>query len=516
MSRSTASLPLFDTARPERREPGDAGAAPVPGRPRGRELWLCLLFPRLPIETRSGGEADAMPLAIVENDGRVLMASAPAEDAGVGPGLPLNAAWALCPALVARERDEVAERAALERLAAWSGRFTSLVHLAGPDALLLEIGRSLRLFGGRGSLVGRLRRGLAATGHEVVTGLAPTPLAALWLARAGDEVSLEAPEAAENLPLRLGRLPVAVTGWPERALETLSGLGIDRLADCLRLPRDGFARRLGRGCLADLDRALGRLPDPRPGFRPPEHYAGTRELASETVDPVVVGRVADRLFGELEGFLRARQASVNRLVLAFGHLGREATSLTLGLARPDFRAAHFSVLLAERLQRFVLPSPVISVTLKARPSERLRPEAAEMFETPGRMDDSGFRLVERLRARLGREAVHGLAPVDEHRPELAWHVAEPGRPSKTSTAAWPGRPGWLLSPPRRLACRNGHPWLDGPLVLEAGPERIETGWWDDEEVTRDYWVMRDGDGVRLWVFRERDGRGHWFLHGIFA
>ncbi|MEJ2515236.1 MAG: DNA polymerase Y family protein [Gammaproteobacteria bacterium] len=514
MSRSAASLPLFDTASPGEGEHREACAPRVPERgPRRRELWLCLLFPRLPLETRSGGEADAMPLVIVENDGTVLMASGPAEDAGIGPGLPLNAAWALCPALVARERDEPAEQAALERLAAWSGRFTSLVHLAGPDALLLEIGRSLRLFGGCGALVGRLRRRLVATGHEVVTGVAPTPLAALWLARAGDETALEDPE---TLPDRLGRLSVAVTGWPKRTRETLSGLGVDRLADCLRLPRDGFARRLGHGCLVDLDRALGRLPDPRPGFRAPERYAGIRELTSETADLALLGRVADRLFGELEGFLRARQASVDRLLLKFGHLGREATPLVLGLARPDFRAAHFSVLLAERLQRVVLPAPVVSVTLKARPSEGLCPAAAEMFEAPGVMDDSAFRLVERLRARLGREAVHGLALVDEHRPELAWQVTEPGRGPMPAASGRPRRPCWLLSSPRRLVCRDGRPWLDGPLVLESGPERMETGWWDDGEVSRDYWIMRDGDGIRLWVFRERHRSGGWFLHGIFA
>ena len=49
-----------------------------------------------------------------------------------------------------------------------------------------------------------------------------------------------------------------------------------------------------------------------------------------------------------------------------------------------------------------------------------------------------------------------------------------------------------------------------------GPERIESGWWDGDDVTRDYFVALNADGARFWVFRERSGASGWFLHGIFA
>jgi protein ImuB len=78
------------------------------------------------------------------------------------------------------------------------------------------------------------------------------------------------------------------------------------------------------------------------------------------------------------------------------------------------------------------------------------------------------------------------------------------------------RPAWLLAAPRALAARNGRPWLDGPLELLAGPERIESGWWDGRDVARDYFLARDGCGARFWVFRERRERGGWYLHGVFA
>ena len=39
----------------------------------------------------------------------------------------------------------------------------------------------------------------------------------------------------------------------------------------------------------------------------------------------------------------------------------------------------------------------------------------------------------------------------------------------------------------------------------AGPERIESGWWDGADVRRDYYVASDARGARLWIYRECAG-----------
>ena len=105
-----------------------------------------------------------------------------------------------------------------------------------------------------------------------------------------------------------------------------------------------------------------------------------------------------------------------------------------------------------------------------------------------------------------------------------WRLAEPGAGEQAAPSAAGPRPCWLLDPPRPLACSGRQPWLDGALRLESGPERLEAGWWDGEEIARDYWVACSPAGARLWIFRERypvpaagraDGSG-WFLHGLFG
>ncbi len=58
-----------------------------------------------------------------------------------------------------------------------------------------------------------------------------------------------------------------------------------------------------------------------------------------------------------------------------------------------------------------------------------------------------------------------------------------------------------------------------------GPERIFGEWWQRDaemEAVRDYFVIEDEAGERLWVFRSGDGvdpetgSHRWFCHGIFA
>jgi protein ImuB len=63
---------------------------------------------------------------------------------------------------------------------------------------------------------------------------------------------------------------------------------------------------------------------------------------------------------------------------------------------------------------------------------------------------------------------------------------------------------WLLEAPRRLA--------EGEFALLAGPERIESGWWDGDEASRDYFIARLGESLG-WIYRED---GEWHLHGLFA
>ncbi|MDG1180937.1 MAG: DNA polymerase Y family protein, partial [Gammaproteobacteria bacterium] len=67
-----------------------------------------------------------------------------------------------------------------------------------------------------------------------------------------------------------------------------------------------------------------------------------------------------------------------------------------------------------------------------------------------------------------------------------------------------------------LSLRGGSLYHRQAITLLSGPERIEARWWSGNEVCRDYYVAREGGGSRLWIYRERGGERHWYLHGYFA
>jgi protein ImuB len=130
-------------------------------------------------------------------------------------------------------------------------------------------------------------------------------------------------------------------------------------------------------------------------------------------------------------------------------------------------------------------------------------------------------LLERLRGRLGPDAVHGIAPVAEHRPEFAWSRSA-ARPRAVAARAdgplspWARhRPLWLLPGPLPLSSTEAHRYYRGAVERREGPERIESGWWDERDVGRDYYIAVSAGGERLWVFRDRRNRG-WYLHGLFG
>ncbi len=204
--------------------------------------------------------------------------------------------------------------------------------------------------------------------------------------------------------------------------------------------------------------------------------------------------------------------------------GVPATHVRFALAAPAREPAHLVAVLRERLARVALPAPVETITLA---SEATAPLAGRNLGLlPGDDAAATVPLVDRLRARLGEDAVTLVAPHAEHRPERAWreqgirHAASGNPARKTGETVkarcpTPPRPVWLLAEPEPL----GHLLEAQPWVLRDGPERIESGWWDGADVRRDYFVAENPRGETVWIYRDhRYGidDGEWFLHGVFS
>ncbi len=473
-------------------------------------LWLGLYFPDLPLEIFAAQPPAKQSLAVIghgREGAQVVRCNAPARARGVRPGQRLQTALSLDGTLQARTRDRRREQDALQGLALWALQFSSHISFE-PSLLLLEIGASLRLFGGLDPLLARVRQELPGLEYRACHGVAPVPMAAALLAR---ERPARQVLAMVDLREALADIPVARLTRNERVRGLVRDIGLHTVGECLALPRAELARRAGPGLLQLLDRLQGKVPDPRTPWQPPARFGQTIELQAEIRHHTALVFPARRLLLAACGFLRGRGVATQRLLWSLQH--REDlpdTPFQQGLLAPSRDPEHLLALFRERIERVTLAAPVTGMGLEI-PDCQPFAEATQALFAAGPRQDSG--LLERLGSRLGDCQVRGLGMCADHRPEYSVDLTPPGQGRATHIP--PGQlPAWLLPEPSPLDAASGVPHHGGPLELQEGPRRIESGWWDGDDVARDYYRAVSRAGERLWVFRDRRS-GEWFLHGLF-
>lgn len=415
------------------------------------------------------------------------------------------------------------------------------------EAVLLEAQDSLRLFGGKRSLLQRLRNESA---QHVATGLsvAPTSLAALALLRQLERPEDDAdgsswpPIAASSCTERtlirtLDASPLPTLGATLPHLPTLERLGCRTLGQLRALPRGGISRRFGSGLLDALDRAYGLKVETYEWIVLPEQFSARLEFNGriDVAEGLLFG--ARRLLAQLASWLQARQRGVTAIGLHWEHdLVRRGDahngSIALRTAQATRDMQHLLRLLGENLSRTVLAAPVVAIRLEAIDTEPLATQSMSLLPQDLRQGESLQQLVERLSAQLGPERVLSGQLQADHRPQhmQSWQTAVDHTPARKTKAALPPHlalhPPWILREPLRLAVKDERPIYQGPLIMLAGPERLEAGWWSllgaaeaegGELTLRDYYVAQSPHAGLLWVYRRRSvGEPGWFLQGIYG
>lgn len=475
--------------------------------------WLALHCFGLPLAVFD--DRGPMPTVVSEYQGGhewVVCASTAARAAGVRGGMTITAARIRAPALVALPRERAAEDILLQRLAEDALAYTDHVAPEPPCDLLLEIGRSADYFGGMAALLTAVDRLPTARAVEASRGAAVTPAAARLLARAGGgAIDPDADPVAA-----LADYPAHWLATDSATAEQLNHWGMRRISDCWTLPRAGLRQRLGHGFVARLERITGERAETPPRFSAPEYFAARLTLADESDALERVVGVVEQLCRDLVDWLRRRDVAIQGFTLRLHALRGGVTTVPVGLAAAG-RAEHEHLLslARERLERTGVGGAIHTVELVSEPPMPYRPAVADLWADAGR--EPPERLLERLRARLGRRAIAGLTLRADHRPERAWDWSEPGIVPPVEPERLATRPLWLLTEPAPLTVDSqARPCWAGPLACLAGPERIESGWWDGNDIERDYFIARSRVGLVLWIYRERRPPRRWFVHGLFG
>jgi protein ImuB len=399
------------------------------------------------------------------------------------------------------------------------------------EALLLEVSASLRLWGGRKRLLRRLLTECEPLA-DAQWAQGASSLTALGLLR----LKLRGEAAPARLPQDL---PLEVLSAAHEYVAILERTGCRTWGDLRALPRAGVARRFGAGLLDALDAAYGERPERYPWLLLPEEFDLKFELASLATTAPELMWTAQRLLTHLQVWLQARHRGVVALELEWTLDLRRLNGvrlpsherLVVRTAQPTQDIAHLRRLVGEHLSRSTLSAPANHLRLRSLETLSWGGADKSLLPEDNVKGERLHQLVERLSVRLGDSNV--LVPVAhaDHRPERMqqWESARTGvRGAAEPTAVDALYPPWLLPQPLQLEVKGEKPQYYGPLRLLAGPQRLETGWWDDSAqgpASRDYFIARSDEAGLLWVYRERlaarSGESEaapvrWYLQGIYA
>lgn len=527
---------------------------------------MCVWLPNWPIQCRTGlrSELNECAFVLFSESARGLRITACSEKAatrGIRPGISLAEARGLCEGvyhdkaapttLIAEPTNPIADLNVLKQLALQCQTYSPIVGIEEsetPESLLLDITGCETHFGGEQALAQQLWDELSFFHYQAQIAIADTLGAAWAMAHFGVSTNCPVCVIPEGQHFRtLRNLPVAGLRLTPRILEILDKLDLRVIGQLEKLPRTTLPARFGKELLRRLDQAWGVAHE----LILPEHvhemfhavWNSEEPLSNrETLEFVQQG-LLDQILAELQPLRRG----VRELQCRFTGAA-DTLTLTLRLVQPSVNRRHLWDLLRlewERQERIFHQSDsaaprcmtegMTSIRIEIIGTAPLKVRQQTLFDLePDQKQAQAFRqFVERLSSRLGSQSVFKCNPSPDAQPEysctsVAWDEtasdlnAPPADPWEMALAR--SRPLRLLSPPELLrvvlpVVTIPPPWIwrgtqHLRVIRSWGPERIETGWWREQDVQRDYYRIETGRGQHFWIFQCLK-TNQWFLHGTY-
>lgn len=432
------------------------------------------------------------------------------------------------------ELPESKQKKHLKQLAALLQDVSSTVSFH-PQTLICEIRSSLKYFAGIENIHQRLTKPVSAQlakwglPQQFSHAASPTVSGSLLLARAGHNTLVY---QSENLRSALGKLSVEVLDLNKEQRRRLYNMGARYLSDIWRLPASGLRKRFGSSFVDQLNKALGKAPEPTHNYVPPPAFTTSYDLPYELENLDRLLPVADELIAQLCDFLRQRDLSTSHVVFSLFHEKRSATEVNLGLRLASRNREHLMLLLETHFHSLLIPAPVISMKLEVKKFDAFFSQSESLLVEDRSVENNVptansklkninalNKFIDQLQARLGDTQLKNIRSVEEHCPEYASqheNYSEDNSTRVTTQTATNPRPLWLLKKPLQLRVSKGRLYHRSNISILSGPERIESRWWSGQDVRRDYYVAQEKNGSRLWIYRERQGDRNWFLHGLFS
>jgi protein ImuB len=474
-------------------------------------------------------------IAVIARSGSkrwVSAADAAARKAGVRGGMAAAKAQALFQGLMMIDADPLADARALERITLWAlTQYSPVVAIDAPDGIVMDTEGADHLQGGEALMLSGIANRFRDRGLTAKVAVADTWGAAHACARAIARETVIVPRGQAVRAVE--RLPISLLRLPGKIVDDLKMLGFKSIGELSATPRAPLALRFGPEIGRRLDQIHGRIREPIEPVRSPELVEVSRSFqepigAAETINKYV-GRLIVQLCAELE----KRGLGVRRLDLLVHKVDNTMQAIRAGTAKPARNVAWLTKLFRDKTETIEPGFGIEKLSLVAVIAEPLQADqtSSSLVDT----EDVDITPLIDIFGNRGQR-VYRIAPVASDVPERS--VRRVGAATEEDVASWPGnwpRPVRLLAQPELIevmALLPDHPpvtitWRGKRRRIRSadGPERVFGEWWQrtsEWAAVRDYFVVEDESGERLWIFRSGDGvdgdtgSHRWFVQGIFA
>ncbi len=465
------------------------------------------------------------------------------------------------------------DRRDLQEVAEHTRRFAPIVGLDEmpvPDCLHMDITGCGSLFGGESSLAEQVINRLAGRNYHCRVAISDT-VATAWAFAHTDGHFLQHNDVRPrgrghrtrgrhvespqwDLPIViippgqaeswLRPLAIAAARIPIADAQVLRQLGILTIQQLLELPEEDLPSRLSGDAIRRLRQLRGvedEIIEPIPEADPIQASWVSEFPVS---DRRGICQVMEHLTEDIVDQLKRRHLGTVQLTCQLKQEDGGRIEFVAEVIKPLQSVRELFAVLSLRLESLPFRQAVIAISMQSAVVPLPNAHQKDLFSSNLHIDPTEelASVVNRLSNRLGKEAVQTVHPVDNPVPECAVEL----RPlmtaqsvSSTHTdnrlsdlvapddARVPGvevveRPLRLLSAAERIGDAGMNPLTDGfvwsgqscRVVDVAGPERIETQWWHESAIHRDYYRVRTSDQAEYWIYRDIV-HGGWFLHGIF-
>ncbi|MEO2015737.1 MAG: DNA polymerase Y family protein [Fuerstiella sp.] len=465
------------------------------------------------------------------------------------------------------------DRRVLQEVAEHTRRFAPIVGLDEmpvPDCLHLDITGCGSLFGGESSLAEQVINRLAGRNYHCRVAISDSVATAWAFAHTEGHFlqhndvrrrgrgsrtrgrHVESPQW--DLPIViippgqaeswLRPLAIAAARIPIADARVLRQLGILSIQQLLELPQEDLPSRLSSDAIRrlwQLRGVEGEIIEPIPEADPVQ---ATWVSEFPVSDRRGICQVIEHLTEDIVEQLKRRHLGTVQLTCRLKQEDGGHIDFVAEVIKPLQSASQLFAVLKLRLESLAFRQAVMAISMQSTVVPLPVAHQKDLFSSNLHIDPAEelAAVVNRLSNRLGKEAVLTVHPVDNPVPECAVEL----RPLMTSesassthtdnrlsdlvtsdAASVPGhkvvdRPLRLLSAAERIGDADTNPLADGfvrqgqtcRVVDIAGPERIETQWWHESAIHRDYYRVRTSDQAAYWIYRDIV-LGDWFLHGIF-